>query len=418
MSEEWIAPKPRPVRWRLEYLAYRGLEGAIGVLPAGFAARLGEVLGGASYHFLRKRRQTVLRNLRIVFAGEKSRGEIELLAREVFRRTGSNLVASLHTATVDREGLERSVEVVGLDTFEAAVREGRGVVVVLAHMGNWELLAQQFPLIIPAGYKGATVYRPLNNPLLNKRVEDTRAQAGTGLFSKKDSPLAMTAFLREGGVLGMLSDQRAGNAGEIIPFMGRLTSCTPLPSIFARRTHARVMGVSLTTLSAGRWRLRFHELKGEPTTAGCMALLEELIRTSPSDVFWLQDRWRPGRQDPRVLAGKLPKDPATLRGSKPRRVLVWLHAADTGELKLSPGVPADIVYEYALPDGAARPTWIPAEARVHGWRTGRYDEALKRADDAEVLPLDAVLLTKDDAALVKACRRAAIASFKIDEAGA
>ena len=250
--------------------------------------------------------------------------------------------------------------------------------------------------------------------MINKRVEDTRAQAGTGLFSKKDSMHAMTAFLREGGVLGMLSDQRAGNAGEIIPFMGRLTSCTPLPSIFARRTQAGMMGVSLTTISPGRWRLMFHELKGEPTTAGCMALLEELIRTSPADVFWLQDRWRPGRQDPRVLAGKLPRNPEATAASKPRRVLVWLHAPVPADLKLAPGVPADVVYEYVVPAGLSRPSWIPAQARVHAWQDGRYEESLARADAAEVLPVDAVLMTRNDAALVKACRREGIMSFKIE----
>lgn len=415
MTEDWTPPKPRPFRWRLEYVFYRGLEWVIGVLPAGFVARAGTLLGGASYHFLRKRRRTVLRNLRIAFAGEKTRGEIESLAREVFRRTGANLLASLHTATVDRRELENSVDVVGRDRFEAAVREGFGVVVVLAHMGNWELLAQLFPLLIPEGYKGATVYRPLNNPLLNKRVERTRAKSGTGLFSKKDSPLAMSAFLRKGGVLGMLSDQRAGNAGDIIPFLGRFSSCTPLPSIFARRTRARVMGVSLATLAPGRWRLSFHELKGEPTTAGCMGLLEEIIRTSPADVFWLQDRWRQGRVDPRVLAGKLSKKTVNLEAVKPRRVLVWLDSAVTPEPKLSPGEPADIVYEYATPAGSARPAWMPPGARVHSWQPGRYGEALERADAAEVLPLDAVLMTSKDPLLVQACRRAAFAWFILGE---
>lgn len=415
MSDVYIPPARRPVRWRLEYLAYRGLELAIGVLPSGFAARLGGALGAAGYHVFGKRRRTVLRNLRIAFAGEKSMDEITALSREVFRRTGANLVASLHTATVDRRGLERSVEVAGLEKFQAAVREGRGVVVVLAHMGNWEALAQQFPLMIPEGYKGATVYRPLNNPLLNKRVEDTRAQAGTGLFSKKDSPLAMTAFLREGGVLGMLSDQRAGDAGEILPFMGRMTSCTPLPSIFARRTHARVMGVSLTTLSPGRWRLMFHELKGEPTTAGCMALLEELIRTSPADVFWLQDRWRPGRRDPLVIAGKLPRDATPPDSLKPRRVLVWLDAVPATAPELPPGVPADIVYEYVLPAGAVRPAWLAASARVHTWSAGRVGEALAEADASEVLPVEAVVMLRANQALSKACRRAQMSSLNLEK---
>lgn len=398
----------------MEYLAYRGLELAVGLLPAGFAAWVGSTAGELACRLASKRRRTVRRNLRIAFAGEKSPAEIDALTREVFRRTGANMVASLHTASVSRKGLARALMIEGREMFQAAVREGRGVVVVLSHMGNWEALAQQFPLLIPEGYKGATVYRPLNNPLLNKRVEDTRARAGTGLFSKKDSPLAMMAFLREGGVLGMLCDQRAGNTGEVLPFMGRMTSCTPLPSIFARRTHARVMGVSLTTLSPGRWRLKFHELKGEPTTAGCMALLEELIRTSPADVFWMQDRWRPGRRDPLLIAGKLPKTFAMTASIKPRRVLAWFDTAPASAPALPSGEPADVVYDYALPAGSSRPAWAPSDARICFWTKGREDEALAEADEAAPLPLEAVVMPRANKALLKACRRAGISTLNLE----
>ena len=157
----------------------------------------------------------------------------------------------------------------------------------------------------------------------------------------------------------------------------------------------------------------FHELTGEPTTVGCMGLLEELIRTSPADVFWLQDRWRPGRKDPRVLAGKIPRNPEELATGKPRRVLVWLHEPVGEELKLSPGVPADLLYEYVVPAGVKRPSWIPTESRVHSWQKGRYGASLALPDAAEVLPVDAVLMTRKDGGLVKACRKAGIMSLKI-----
>lgn len=413
MSERTRNPsRLRIVRWRIEYLAYRAMETVIGWLPGGMASRLGCALGAMGHRFMGKRRRTVLRNLRAAFSGEKTMAEIESLAREVFRRNGANLIASLHTATLDRAGLEKALEVVGMDTFRSAVHDGRGVVVVLAHMGNWEALAQKFPLLIPEGYRGATVYRPLNNPFLNKRVEDTRRQAGTGLFSKQDSPLAMMSFLREGGVLGMLCDQRAGNTGEFVPFFGRLTSCTPLPSVFARRTRAHVLGVSLATIAPGRWRLSFHELKGEPTTAGCMALLEELIRTSPADVFWMQDRWRPGRRNPLVLEGK-PAKGAPGQSVKPRRVLVWLHDGQLPRSALPAGVPDDISYEYALPRGEARPAWLDREARVHEWTAGRIDRSLARADAFEVMPLNAVITFSDDAVLAEACRNAGIRIHKL-----
>jgi len=373
----------RRMKWRVETVGFAVFEGLLGGLPLSWVARLGRGMGVVAYGCLAGRRKTVRRNLRIAFAGEKTPGELDEIAAEVFRRSGANLLCSLCTARLSEAALTEAVEVRDGAIFSEALARGKGVVMVLAHMGNWEALAQWFPRLLPQGVEGATVYRPLNNPLMNARVAAQRRRLGIGLFSKDDNPLGMASFLRRGGVLGVLSDQRAGNIGELVPFFGRVTSCTPIPAILARRTGAAVVGISLRSLAAGRWELRFHASSDEPTTVGVMALLERMMRESPADVFWLQDRWKISLYEPHRQPGKKPRGGAVFP-TKRRRALLWTEASGKAPEPIA-AEPADVDYEA----GGA----LAGES---------VSDALRRIDEGMGLPLDYVV---GGGALVRdACR--------------
>lgn len=377
----------RRVKWRLETAAYVTFEAVLGILPLAWVAATGRLAGRVAWLVLPRRRRVVARNLRIAFAGERSEEELCSLTAEVFRRSGANLLCSLRTAEMGERSLARAVVVRDEIVFREAVARGKGVVMVLAHMGNWEALAQWFPKLLPPGVKGATVYRPLNNPIMNARVAAARARRGVGLFSKDDNPLGMAGFLRRGGVLGVLADQRAGEIGELVPFFGRLTSCTPIPAILARRTGAAVVGVSLRSVGAGRWELGFHALEtGEPTTSGVMRLLERMMRVSPADVFWLQDRWKVARRGAHRQPGK-PARAGDATPTKRRRALLWTHA-DGRTARAPQAFPDDVDYETTRPD--------PGES---------IDAILRRVDAAAALPLDFVVSAEGESELRAACGR-------------
>jgi len=399
------------LRWRLEYGAYLAVEKLTGLLTPREACLAGERLGELIRLFSARHRRIVRRNLRIAFAGEKSSAELAELETAVFRRAGANLIASLCTASLDPEALDRAVTMENPEVLAAALAGGKGVIGVLAHMGNWEALAQKFPRMMPPGVQAGDMYRRLNNPLLDARLAATRRRTGLRLFEKNGSPLALAAFLRAGGGLGIISDQRAVGIGETVPFFGRLTACTPLPAVLARRTDARVVGISVTTLAPGKWRIKFHPLEEEPTTANCMKLLEAVMRQSPADVFWLQDRWRTGGRRPQSMPGKIPKGAdGPPQVSKPRRYLVWL-GPDAPDRKpaLQNVEPDDLEFEYSLPADAARPRWLPADARVHPRpaveRRHFVADEIRRIDRDAALPLDCVYAPGGPAQVVTACRK-------------
>lgn len=387
-ERELIRPTPaRRLQWHLETLAYRVFEQGLRLLPLPWLASIGRAAGGAAYALFGKRRRIVERNLRIAFAGERNAKEQAALAREVFRRSGANLICSLGTAANDGRNVEASITMRDEKVFWEAQARGKGVIAVLAHMGNWEALAQWIPRLLPPEVKVANIYRPLNNPLMDQRVLAKRQQHGLRMFSKDDNPLAMAAFLRAGGLLAILSDQRAGKIGEIAPLFGRNASVTPLPAVLARRTGAALIGVSLRTVAHGRWELGFHACnEAEPTTGRVMQLLERVMRVSPEDVFWMQDRWKVSRTRPHRPPGKLPRGycaPATKR----RRALLWPDAQ--GRLPVPPAAtPDDVTHE--------------ASPRAAGEDTEAY---LRRVDALADLPLDYVVAALPDTELAQACRK-------------
>lgn len=386
----------------------------VGLLTPGMAARLGACLGWVAGRLSPVRRKVVERNLRIAFGREKSPDELSRLVNEVFLRSGANLIASLCTAGMSAKRLESVVRIENPELRSELGAGGKGVVVLLAHMGNWEVLAHAFAKLIPAGSRAGTIYRLLNNPHMDARVKEVRRRAGLELFEKRSNPLAMAAFMRSGGSLGILSDQRAESAGEIVPFFGRMTSCTPLPAILSRRLGVPVIGVSMRTEAPGRWVLKLHRLRTESTTQNCMQLLEEMIRESPSDVFWLQDRWRTNRKAPMHLMGRAPTAEARGACTQFRRVLVWLGDTDR------PGQPDangdDLAWECSVPRSRSLPlpSWLPAGVRLHTRsstvlaRDELMDE-LQRIDLAEIAPLDVVVATAGQRVVAKACRRLGLA---------
>lgn len=371
------------------------------MLPGPLVFRFGEALGALAWHFLPQRRRIVLRNLRIAFAGEKELPEIIRMAKETFRRSGANLVSVAHTARLAPDELGKAIHIENLVLLEEALATGKGVVLLLAHMGNWELLSRLVHLF-PPGSKAGAFYRPLNNPLLDARVLARREADGTRMFSKRDPFHQVTGFLREGGIVGVLADQRVGMQGEVVPFFGRLTRTSPLPSLLARRAKAEVLALSLVTERPGKWKAVFLPVEKPHTTPHCMAALEAAMKASPADVFWLQERWKVFVKRFRPFGKWL--EPVLHQGAKPHRALIWL--TEAMDSLPEPWLHPDVAYEAAIPAGARAPEWLPEGARIHfhpPLQSARdINSAIRSFDSTDTLPFDFIITRKPPPALAQA----------------
>lgn len=316
-----------------EYLLARGLVSVLQRLPIGLAYRLGQGTGWLAWKLLKRRRATVRKNLEIVNRwiredpeergavsmeqrakiGESGNGRgptsaiiyspsgIEGQVREVFLRAGANLFAGFTFARMSPEQAERHLQVEGLEHLKSALAEGRGVIILLAHMGPWEALAQLPGMAQKRGIVASfgALYRPLNNAYLDSWYRTQREHRGTRLFSRRDGFHRPVDFLREGGLLGILSDQKM-REGATAPYFAVNVSTSPIPGLFHRRSGAPLVGVSIATDGTARWTIRLHPVElpehsrqadREQLAGICNNALETMLGVSPLDGFWFQRRF-------------------------------------------------------------------------------------------------------------------------------
>jgi lipopolysaccharide heptosyltransferase II len=284
----------------LLYLVYRAFSGAIALLPLPAGFLLGRALGWFAYYLAAPYRRLVLRNLRIAFEGEKSPAELRRLARDHFSTLGANLFSSFKLAKMSPEAISARVDIRNMAALHKAAEPGKGVVVVLSHLGNWELLPQLVPHGPPGRPVGA-VYQPLGNAYFDRHVSAARARFGLVPFSRRDGFGEPIKFVREGGVACVLVDQHAGDGGIWTPLFGRLASTSPLAAIMVVRTGAPLVAVAIYTSGRARWRLVVSDPlprdSSDPDrlTAEINLALEEEIRVSPADWFWVHARWKTPR---------------------------------------------------------------------------------------------------------------------------
>ncbi len=385
---------PKRWKWRLEWLAQTALEKLAGLLSGPLAFRVGEILGGLAYLLMSSRRQIVLRNLRIAFYPEKPLPELRQMVRTTFRRTGANLFSALHSSQLSAAEVSEIVTLENPELVSEVLSRRFGVVLMPSHMGNWEILTRIHHKF-PPGHRNGAFYRPLNNPLLDARVLAQREAEGCRLFSKRDSFHQATAFLREGGILGILADQRVGIQGERVRFFGRLTRASPLPSLLARRSKTEVLAISLVTDSPGKWRMRFHPLDGPICTEKCMAAIERAIKASPLDYFWLQERWKIYISPHRTIRQWL--GPDVVGKGTPHRALLWL-----------PGTPAgwDLPEEWTHPDVTYET--IPKSADPPPTARRKLTDLLGKIDAAHALPIDYILTCRASKSLIQAAQHNSI----------
>jgi heptosyltransferase II len=282
------------------YFVYRAGTALLAALPFGFLFRMGQACGLGAWLVLPHYRRLAWHNVSIAFGEEKPPRELGRIVRRHFSQLGANLFCSVKIAAMPLAEIEERVTIENLDLIHQHLRAGRPVVLLLSHLGNWELCAQLLPKFI--GYvRNSTIYQRLANPLIDEHVRRLRARAGVEMFDRKEGFRKAIELLRGGGAIGILSDQHAGDQGLWVPFFGKLASTTPLPALLAKRSNAALVAIAFYTNGTARWRIvagPVLETKSdsvEALTAKANELIADQIRQAPEDWFWVHNRWKTPR---------------------------------------------------------------------------------------------------------------------------
>jgi len=252
------------------------------------------------YYVSVKQRLIALNNLRMAYP-EKDIDEIEAIAKGVYRHIAIVMAELFEMPFITRETLAEWVTVEGLENVENAFAQGKGVLSIVAHFGNWELMTVAVPLLIRPMQ---IVYRPLDNPIMDNLLGWSRTKHGNSLIPKGGSGKRIIRLLRENNPIGILSDQNVDrNEGVFVDFFGR-PACTSVgTAVLALQSGAPVIPAFMPRMPDGRYKLVIlpaveitrtddHESDLFVNTQRFTKVVEAMVRKYPDQWFWIHQRWK------------------------------------------------------------------------------------------------------------------------------
>ena len=269
-------------------------------LPAGVATALAGGFGWMLARVVRLRRAYVLETLARSFP-EKSSAERWALYAEVCRQQALNVVEVLRYAGGREAELAARLEVSGKEHVEAARALGKGVLVLIAHFGNYALLALQVPRLF--GYPLSVIAKPLRNETLNELWWDLQRKAGVNGIPARNAYRASVRALKDNGLVGFMLDQnRPAGMGVFVDFFGKPASTTPGLAVMSAHTGAPVLPVFIRRAPDGTHRVEARPPLPPPAdrrpetvqayTAACTKIIEDEIRRHPEQWLWWHKRWK------------------------------------------------------------------------------------------------------------------------------
>jgi len=317
-----VAPPPRRKGWwrRLRRatreprnaMIARILDGAarvFGALPVDFGLRLGRGLGLTAHRLLGTPRRFALEHVRLAFPELDERARRRLV-RATFAHAGESFVElALWPKLQHRDDF---IVAEGLAALDAAVEEGRGLIAVTGHTGNWELLAAA----LGARYPLTVVARRVNDTRFDALVVRFRKMVGIEVLPRDvpDLLARIRGALANGRAVAFLIDQDTRASGVFVPFFGRPAHTPAGPAVLALRARVPVVTAFIERRPDGGHRIRCAEVplavdgaraSVVDLTARLTAAIEAQIRRSPAEWVWWHERWR-----------RQPADASTLQGGR------------------------------------------------------------------------------------------------------
>ncbi len=270
-------------------------------LPPRMGLWVGARLGDLAWAALPRRRTVALENLARAFP-ERSTTERARIGRNSFRHLGMNFVESCVFFFRPPARLLSRVSLEGAPNLQAADALGRGMLLLTAHYGNWELLAASHAL---SGFPLSVVMRPLDSPALDPILERFRLRSGVELITKRRALPDIVDALRRRRMVGILLDQNASRReGVFVPFFGVPASTSKGMALIALRTGAPVLPVFIHRRPDGRHVVHAGAPVPVPADGDVAAFtrafneaIEGAIRRAPEQWFWLHRRWKTRPQE-------------------------------------------------------------------------------------------------------------------------
>lgn len=285
----------------LTYWLVRILAVLFGLVPFRVVYLISDGLAWFLYRVVGYRRKVVLANLARCFP-EKTEAERLEIAKESYRNLSDIMLESFKGITMSVPAMQQRYRHYGNEQANQLLQEGKSILVAGGHFNNWEWGAILFGTFLPAATVYG-VYKPLNNPYMEKFMHRVRTKGGTYMLPMKETAVMMKKNAEAGktGSYILVADQSPSNPDRAhwVSFFGTNTACLPGTDVLARKYNLPVFVFEVTRVKRGYYEVHFKEItrtpQAEPVqgiTEKMMSMVESKVREKPSAWLWSHKRWK------------------------------------------------------------------------------------------------------------------------------
>ena len=278
----------------IQYIAIITFFGIFKLIGFKASSNLGDLIGRIFGPLFRSK-SLIINNLKK--ANIKIDKKFELIASNVLRNYGRIFSEYVHLKNFKNNKLKDHISIEGLQHLEKIKNDKKKVVFISGHFNNFELMAMQIEKV---GIDCAAIYRPLNNPYLNKIMEKIRKrdicrkQIKKGRAGTRD----IIKYLSRGSSIALMIDQRV-REGEKVPFFGHLATTTTIPAQLIKKYNFEVVPIYIERKNKIFFKMHVSEpIKIDQTkniyetTLILNNILEKMILKNIDQWIWTHDRWK------------------------------------------------------------------------------------------------------------------------------
>lgn len=294
-----MSRKKNPFVQYAEYATYRIVARLIRNASDESIRKWGTRLGALAGTLLRKRDRLAVANVRAAFP-EKSEAEARAVIDACWRHFGREMLEYVRMQSMSLDEIVERCPFVNAHLIDEGLGRGKGVVLISAHYGGWEVAG----LAITALVRNVrTVARVLDNEFLERDLARMRAKTGAEVIDRRKAARPLMKALAENAVVVLLPDQAVQpREGILSPFLGRQGWTTPAPAKMALH-HGSTIVFGFCIPHESRHRLEFEEpirvdqlppaeRTPEALTARINDVISRRIAARPELWLWMHDRWK------------------------------------------------------------------------------------------------------------------------------
>lgn len=289
----------------LIYYSARVLMAFLVWLPFPLVSRFGRLFGGLVFKMAGKERRKTLESLKTAYP-EINPTEAKKLGRAAWKNIGRNLFELVHWMGWSREKIAgQPARVEGWENVEKALARGKGVLVVTAHLGNWELLGAFMSSRHETSGVAQQLYDPRFDAILTRFRMD---KLGAAIIKRGMALRGILEALKDNRLILALLDQDTGQDGVFVPFFGKLAWTQSGVARIAQKTGAALVPAFLVRGADGRFEVHAEKEIEVPhsgdkekdvveATRRITEVIEKYVRAYPDQWVWMHERWKTRPKD-------------------------------------------------------------------------------------------------------------------------